>query len=230
MLSIALRSFCSGRFRNAGLVPDSLGRSRRKRLLSCHASRLRLMQSALAACGARGYGGEGTLYGAAMRSSRQSRSAHDAGHAPGPGGIVRNARVAQGLSLAAFGERVGYSAAQVSRYERGITPLTNITVLRRFADALALPQQLFGLDPDGARVTARHAAISSKDSPPGVRGNTVDHESQWEDGDDPVRRRELLAGAAALAGATALAREPLAVPVRRPGRPRAWRTCSTAGR
>ncbi len=141
-----------------------------------------------------------------MRSSRQSRSAHDAGHAPGPGGIVRNARVAQGLSLAAFGERVGYSAAQVSRYERGITPLTNITVLRRFADALALPQQLFGLNPDGARVTARHAAISSKDSPPGVRGNTVDHESQWEDGDDPVRRRELLAGAAALAGATALAR------------------------
>ena len=141
-----------------------------------------------------------------MRSSRQPRSAHDAGHAPGPGGIVRSARVAQGLSLAAFGARVGYSAAQVSRYERGITPLTDITVLRRFADALALPQQLFGLTPDGARDTARHAAIFGKDSPPGVRGNTVDHECQWEDGDDPVRRRELLAGAAALAGATALAR------------------------
>ena len=141
-----------------------------------------------------------------MRSSRQPRSAHDAGHAPGPGGIVRSARVAQGLSLAAFGARVGYSAAQVSRYERGITPLTDITVLRRFAAALALPQQLFGLNPDGAKNTARHAAISAKDGPPGVRGNTVDHECQWEDGDDPVRRRELLAGAAALAGATALAR------------------------
>ena len=141
-----------------------------------------------------------------MRSSRQPRSAHDAGHAPGPGGIVRSARVAQGLSLAAFGARVGYSAAQVSRYERGITPLTDITVLRRFAAALALPQQLFGLNPDGAKDTARHAAISAKDGPPGVRGNTVDHKCQWEDGDDPVRRRELLAGAAALAGATALAR------------------------
>ena len=141
-----------------------------------------------------------------MRSSRQPRSVHGAGNAPGPGEIVRSARVAQGLSLAAFGARVGYSAAQVSRYERGITPLTDITVLRRFADALAIPQQLFGLNPDGARDTARHAAISSKDRPPGVRGNTVDHECQWEDGDDPVRRRELLAGAAALAGATALAR------------------------
>ena len=141
-----------------------------------------------------------------MRSSLQPRSAHDAGHAPGPGGIVRSARVAQGLSLAAFGARVGYSAAQVSRYERGITPLTDITVLRRFADALALPQQLFGLNPDSARDTARHAAICGKDRPPGVRGNTVGHERQWEDGDDPVRRRELLAGAAALVGATALAR------------------------
>ena len=152
-----------------------------------------------------------------MRSSRQPRSVHGAGNAPGPGEIVRSARVAQGLSLAAFGARVGYSAAQVSRYERGITPLTDITVLRRFADALAIPQQLFGLNPDGARDTARHAAISSKDRPPGVRGNTVDHECQWEDGDDPVRRRELLAGAAALAGATALARGTAGRTVATPG-------------
>jgi len=60
---------------------------------------------------------------------------------------VRSVRLAQRLTLAQVGRRAGYSAAQVSRYERGITPLTNITVLRRFADALAIPPQRFGLTP-----------------------------------------------------------------------------------
>jgi hypothetical protein len=50
------------------------------------------------------------------------------------GAIVRGARTAQGLTLAELGHRTGYSAAQVSRYERGLAPLTDIAVLRRFAD------------------------------------------------------------------------------------------------
>jgi transcriptional regulator with XRE-family HTH domain len=112
--------------------------------------------------------------------------------------------MAQGLSLAELGTRVGYSAAQVSRYERGIAPLTDITLLRRFAAALGLPPGLFGLSPPGGDDAARHAVVSVKARPRGTRGNTVDHERQWEDGDDPVRRRELLAGTAALAGAAAL--------------------------
>ena len=59
------------------------------------------------------------------------------------------ARTSQGLTLAELGKRVGYSAAQVSRYERGIAPLTDIAVLRRFAAALAIPPQVFGLAPAG---------------------------------------------------------------------------------
>jgi hypothetical protein len=33
----------------------------------------------------------------------------------------------------------------VSRYERGVTPLTDVTVLRRFARALAIPLGELGL-------------------------------------------------------------------------------------
>ncbi len=58
-----------------------------------------------------------------------------AGRVPGAGVIVRSARTSQGLTLAELGKRVGCSAAQVSRYERGIAPLTDIAVLRRFAAA-----------------------------------------------------------------------------------------------
>jgi transcriptional regulator with XRE-family HTH domain len=140
-----------------------------------------------------------------MRSSRQSRSAHSAGHAHGHGAIVRGARTSQGLTLAELGARVGYSAAQVSRYERGIAPLTDITVLRRFAAVLGIPPQLFGLSPAGADDAGRHAVIPVKDRPGCAHGNTVYHERQWEDGDEEdMRRRELLAGTAALAGAVAL--------------------------
>jgi transcriptional regulator with XRE-family HTH domain len=64
-----------------------------------------------------------------------------------PGAEVRRARMAGGLTLAQLGERTGYSAAQVSRFERGLTPLNDIAVLWLFADALAIPSQVFGLTP-----------------------------------------------------------------------------------
>lgn len=173
--------------------------------MSCQANRLHLTQSTLDAQPGRSYGEEGTLCGVVMRSSRQLRPAHGAGHAPGHGAIVRGARTAQGLTLAGLGARVGYSAAQVSRYERGIAPLTDITVIRRFAAALGLPPQLFGLSPAGVDDdAARHAVTPVKNRLHGAHGNTVYHERQQEDGDDPVRRRELLAGTAALAGIAAL--------------------------
>lgn len=47
------------------------------------------------------------------------------------GAIVRAARLAAGLTLADLGRRCGYSASQVSRYERGIQPLTDITLPSR---------------------------------------------------------------------------------------------------
>ena len=43
-----------------------------------------------------------------------------------PGAIVRSARKAEGLTLAELGRRTGYSAAQVSRLERGIAPLQSM--------------------------------------------------------------------------------------------------------
>jgi transcriptional regulator with XRE-family HTH domain len=58
-----------------------------------------------------------------------------------PGTIVRATRKARGLTLAELGKSTGYSAALVSRYERGITPLTAIAVLRRFASALSIPRE-----------------------------------------------------------------------------------------
>jgi transcriptional regulator with XRE-family HTH domain len=121
------------------------------------------------------------------------------------GAIVRAARLAARLTLADLGRRCGYSASQVSRYERGIQPLTDITLLHRFSQVLAIPPQLFGLTPpDGSR-TGRHA-VDPKDGNPGAAWPRVSREPQWEDGEDPVRRRELLAGAAGLVGAAALGR------------------------
>lgn len=79
------------------------------------------------------------------------------------GAIVRSARVARGLTLADLGQRTGYSAAQVSRYERGLAPLTDIAVLRLFADALAISPQLLGL-------SAEPAGSSNPGSASGVFG------------------------------------------------------------
>jgi transcriptional regulator with XRE-family HTH domain len=137
-----------------------------------------------------------------MRSSPRARPVREAGRTPDPGAVVRSARIAQGLSLAGLGNRVGYSASQVSRYERGIAPLTDITLLRLFADALGIPPHHFGLS-TGAPATARHAA-SRQHSPDGTGGHNVVRERQWEDGDDPVRRREMLLSAITLTGAAAL--------------------------
>ena len=76
-----------------------------------------------------------------------------------PGDVVRAARRASGLTLVELGARTGYSAAQVSRYERGVTPLTDITVLRRFARALSIPPHQLGL---AAPLSddARHARLA----------------------------------------------------------------------
>lgn len=118
------------------------------------------------------------------------------------GAIVRITRQAQGLTLAELGRRAGFSASQVSRYERGHTSLTDTTVLRRFAIALELPPQVLGLLPE---TTSRHQIpIRLQLVTRGAAAPMVVREPQWEDGDDPVRRRELLTGAAGLAAVSAL--------------------------
>ena len=118
----------------------------------------------------------------------------------------------QACTLAELGQRCGYSASQISRYERGIQPLTDITLLRRFAGALAIPPQILGLTPvNGIAVTATRRR-RPKSALPAAHGPNVSAEFQSEGGDDPVRRRELLARAAGLAGAAALG-----LPAIRPG-------------
>ncbi|MER6548485.1 helix-turn-helix transcriptional regulator [Streptomyces sp. NPDC001250] len=120
--------------------------------------------------------------------------------AANPGELVRRARKKQGLTLAQLGVRAGYSAAQVSRYERGVSPLTDVTVLRRFADALGIPPQALGLTP---QPEVRHGRVIGPISAyPRLPGPRVDTARQ-EDGEDPVRRRQLLANLAVTAAAAA---------------------------
>jgi transcriptional regulator with XRE-family HTH domain len=123
------------------------------------------------------------------------------------------ARVRSGLTLAELGNRTGYSAAQVSRYERGVTPLTDVTVLRRFARALAIPPAELGLavPPGGSR---RVLAAAASGVPSGLVPSRVSGEPGGRD--DDVRRRQLLAAlgaaAASAAGSQAGAAVPLAAP------------------
>ncbi len=130
-------------------------------------------------------------------SSRQSAAGPPKGR--DAGAIVRTARLAAGLTLADLGRRCNYSASQVSRYERGIQPLTDIILLRRFSQVLAIQPQVFGLALLDDLQAERHA-VEPKDGEARVGWPRVSRESQWEDGEDPVRRRELLAGVAGLVG------------------------------
>ena len=114
------------------------------------------------------------------------------------GQIVRSARKAANMTLAELGERCGYSAAQVSRYERGVTRLTDISLLRAFAAILAIPPAALGLSVPGDSPST----AESPDSLPGSRSVALDDSGK----DDPVRRRDLLLGAGLAAPATLLAR------------------------
>jgi transcriptional regulator with XRE-family HTH domain len=102
------------------------------------------------------------------------------------------------MTLAELGERCGYSAAQISRYERGLTRLTDITLLRTFAAVLDIPPADLGLSAPGDSPSA----AESPDFPPGTRSVALDDSGK----DDPVRRRDLLLGAGLAAPATLLAR------------------------
>lgn len=126
-----------------------------------------------------------------------------------PGQVVRAARVRSGLTLAELGGRTGYSAAQVSRYERGVTPMTDVAVLRRFARALAIDPGELGL----AAAPSRVAAVSAVPWRPG--SSTVGGEPGGRD--DEVRRRQLLAALGAAAAGAAGARVPAAVAPAVPG-------------
>ncbi|WP_433258764.1 helix-turn-helix domain-containing protein [Streptosporangium sp. CA-135522] len=118
-----------------------------------------------------------------------------------PGELVRQARQAQRLTLTQLGRLTGYSAAQVSRYERGISPMTDITVLRCFAAALNIPHRAFGLAPPQPKLRHGQATVPTTAYPclPAHRVGKI----QREDGEGPMRRRNLLANLAVTAAAAA---------------------------
>jgi transcriptional regulator with XRE-family HTH domain len=132
-----------------------------------------------------------------------------------PGEVVRTARVRSGLTQAELGNRTGYSAAQVSRYERGVTPLRDVTVLRRFARALAIPPGELGLAVTGLGGGTGRALTAAAS---GVPAQLVPSRVAGEPGgrDDYVRRRQLLAALGAAAVGAAGSRVGGAVPVATP--------------
>src|SRR5262245_51087581 len=104
------------------------------------------------------------------------------------GTVIRLARTAAGLTLTEAGRRVGYSASALSRIDRGLTALTDITVIRRLAEAFDIPPAVFGLtDTPGDERPG-----------PAPRPAMVPESPATRAGEDPVRRRELLGGLAAL--------------------------------
>jgi transcriptional regulator with XRE-family HTH domain len=108
--------------------------------------------------------------------------------------LIRIARTARRLSLVQAGQLLGYSASTLSRIETGHRALADVTEMRHFADALGVPLYVFGLMP-----TATGAA-----SPLPVSTRTTVGETPREGGDDPVRRRELLAGLVSVTGTALL--------------------------
>lgn len=116
---------------------------------------------------------------------RDACSRHDAG------AIVRLARRAADITLADLGRQVGYTAASLSRMERGKQPMRDVTLLRRLASCLDIPPHLLGLAPQ-----------TTPDNPRATRVST--QALFGEEGDDPVRRRELLATLAAATTGVAL--------------------------
>jgi transcriptional regulator with XRE-family HTH domain len=118
------------------------------------------------------------------------------------GVVLRWVRQARGLTQAQVGQRAGYSAATISRFETGARRLSDIDTLRHLAVALEVSPQAFGLtSPDSPGFPAAGRAAS----PPNRLQLTTVVTGLLQDGDD-VRRRELLTG---LAGVSAAAMLPM---------------------
>lgn len=141
----------------------------------------------------------------------QTQEMRDALASKNHGAIVRLARRAADLSQTALGTATGYTAASISRMERGKQPMRDMLLLRRITDVLNIPPQLLGLAP---RHTSR--GLDGAHRSEAGRNRVAGHDAFGEDGEgeDPVRRRNLLVGMAAttavplLAGASPAAARP----------------------
>lgn len=119
-------------------------------------------------------------------------AARDAAAQQRYGALLRLARTEAGLTLAQAGQLTGYSAATLSRLERGIQPLTDVRVLRRLAAVFAIPPDVFGLTDTPSMSSTRTAPTATRlvDTGSGQGG--------------PVRRRQFLNVASAVAAAPLL--------------------------
>jgi transcriptional regulator with XRE-family HTH domain len=137
-----------------------------------------------------------------LRSLLASQDIRDAVRHRRYGVVLRRARQARGLTQAQAGKLAGYSGATISRFETGGRRLADIDTLRRLAGALGAAPEVFGLTP------------GTGEFPGGARAGAVPGEALLAavvtglplDGDD-VRRRDMITGTAALAGAAALGRQ-----------------------
>jgi transcriptional regulator with XRE-family HTH domain len=114
------------------------------------------------------------------------------------GGLIRFARQRTGWRQTDLGRHIGCSAATISRLERNRRTSTDLDLLRKCWDILAIPAHLLG-------------AAMGLDN---VRIGTVASTDRLREG-GPVRRREFVAGAAGLVVPVGLLRrfdEALAVP------------------
>jgi transcriptional regulator with XRE-family HTH domain/tetratricopeptide (TPR) repeat protein len=102
------------------------------------------------------------------------------------GTVLRTARVAAGLTLEEAASLAGVSASTLSRMETKPSRAWDVRELRRLAEVFGIPAHLFGL------------SRSTFDSSTASLSESVD-----EDGDQ-MRRRDLIATAAAMTGAAAL--------------------------
>src|SRR5437764_7331025 len=118
---------------------------------------------------------------------------------PDPGTVIRVARSALGWSQVDLGQRCGYSASQVSRWETGRQPVRDVELLRKLADVLHLAPDVFGLADMGA--STRLASGS------GHRVGRVTIPMREED--DPVRRRAFLLTAGSVVAASATGAWPI---------------------
>jgi transcriptional regulator with XRE-family HTH domain len=82
------------------------------------------------------------------------RPIHDAALRGDYAVVLRLGRIGHGWTQAQLGQRANVSRTVVSRFETGDRPLRDVDVRRRFADALDLPMEMFGLSgPGGPRVS-----------------------------------------------------------------------------
>jgi transcriptional regulator with XRE-family HTH domain len=100
--------------------------------------------------------------------------------------VLRLARVRLGWTQGELGARFGCSGSTISRFETGDRKLTDVAVLRRLADILGLPPEVFGLTPD----RSRSASVG-----PTTAGSRVGRTMTREGVDDSVRRRAFLLAA-----------------------------------